>query len=60
MALVLCWQGFCCVLAICRIHSIDAIYEEVAFLMEYSYIVAMILIALALLTVWVISVGIMF
>lgn len=38
----------------------DAIYEEVAFLMEYSYIVAMILIALALLTAWVISVGITF
>ncbi|WP_225223816.1 PH domain-containing protein [Solibacillus merdavium] len=38
----------------------DAIYDEVAFLMEYSFIAAMILIALALMVAWVISVGITF
>ncbi|MGN7479629.1 PH domain-containing protein [Solibacillus silvestris] len=38
----------------------DMIYDEVAFLMEYSYIAAMILIALALLATWIISVGLTF
>ncbi|MEK3763833.1 PH domain-containing protein [Solibacillus sp. FSL K6-4121] len=38
----------------------DAIYDEVAFLMEYSFIAAMILIALALMVAWIISVGITF
>jgi len=35
----------------------DAIYDEVAFLMKYSFIVVAILIALALLLTWIISVG---
>ena len=38
----------------------DAIYNEVAFLMKYSFIVVAILIALALLVTWVISVGLTF
>ncbi|WP_339196349.1 PH domain-containing protein [Solibacillus sp. FSL R5-0449] len=38
----------------------DLIYDELAFLVEYGYIVVMILIALALMLAWTISVGLTF
>lgn len=38
----------------------DLIYDELAFLVEYSFIVVMILIALALILAWVVSVGLTF
>lgn len=38
----------------------DLIYDELAFLVKYSFIVVMILIALALILAWVVSVGLTF